>query len=62
MTILKTSININSNDFNDNKNYMLSNIKKIKEVNKNSFRGGVKQFNNKITKNVKLRQTKIKIL
>ena len=54
MTILKTSININSNDFNDNKKYMLSNLEKIREVNKNSFRGGVKQFNNKITKNVKL--------
>ena len=33
---------------------MLSNLDQIRIVNENSFRGGVKKFNNKITKNVKL--------
>ena len=54
MTTLKTSINTKSHDFNNNKKIMLSNLETIKIVNENSFRGGVKKFNNKITKNVKL--------
>ena len=54
MGTLKTSINTNSVDFKNNKKVMLSNLEEIKIVNENSFRGGVKKFNNKITKNVKL--------
>ena len=54
MGTLKTSINTKSKDFINNKKIMLSNIERIKVVNKNSFRGGVKKFDNRITKNVKL--------
>ena len=54
MGTLKTSINTSSVDFKNNKKVMLSNLEQIKIVNENSFRGGIKKFNNKITKNVKL--------
>ena len=54
MGILKTSINTKSPDFKNNKRVMLENLEIIKNVNENSFRGGVKKFNKKITKNVKL--------
>ncbi len=54
MGILKTSISTKSADFKNNKRFMLNNLEQIRIVNENSFRGGVKKFDSKITKNVKL--------
>ena len=50
MGILKSNLSVSSDIFINNKNYMLSKIDEIKKVKDFAFKGGVKKFNKKTSK------------
>ena len=54
MGILKSNLSVSSDIFINNKNYMLSKIDEIKKVKDFAFKGGIKKFNKKTSKEKKL--------
>ena len=54
MSILQSNLSVTSDIFVKNKNEMLSKIDKIKKVKDFAFKGGVKKFNKKTSKEKKL--------
>ena len=54
MSILKSNLSVTSDIFVKNKNEMLSKIDEIKKVKDFAFKGGVKKFNKKTSKEKKL--------
>ena len=54
MTGPKTLIDTKNEEFKDNLKFMTKSLQKINKVKENSYRGGIKNFDRKITKNKKL--------